>query len=163
MDDLKTLEARAGRKVTLIGALVNVVLISLKLTAGILGHSQALIVDAVHSISDLFTDAVVLFGLRLGRKAPDEDHPFGHARIETLVSAIIGLALIGTAIYLGVKSAFNIYQQTEYHPTNLALVGAAVGAELLYREIIPLILDLRAVRGEIAIVDGCAVVEGFSL
>ena len=67
---------------------------------------------------------------QIGRKAPDESHPFGHARIETLVSAIIGLALIGTAIYLGVKSALNIYHQTEYHPTTLALIGAAVSVAL---------------------------------
>ena len=135
MDDLKASEARAGRKVTLIGALVNIILIILKLFAGIIGHSQALIVDAVHSISDLFTDAMVLIGLRIGRKAPDEDHPFGHARIETLVSALIGLALIGTAIYLGVKSAFSLYQHNEYHPTTLALVGAAISVafkEALY-------------------------------
>ncbi len=135
MDDSTTSEARTGRRVTLIGALVNIILISLKLIAGTLGHSQALIVDAVHSMSDLFTDAMVLIGLRIGEKAPDESHPFGHARIETLVSALIGLALIGTAIYLGVKSAFNIYQQTEYHPTTLALIGAATSVafkEALY-------------------------------
>jgi cation diffusion facilitator family transporter len=130
MDDLKTSEARTGKRVTLIGALVNIILILLKLFAGIIGHSQALIVDAVHSISDLFTDAMVLIGLQLGRKAPDEDHPFGHARIETLVSALIGLALIGTAIYLGMKSAFNLYQHNEYHPTNLALIGAAISVAL---------------------------------
>lgn len=118
--------ARAGRRVTLIGASVNLILILLKLSAGILGHSQALIVDAVHSISDLFTDAMVMIGLRIGRKAPDDSHPFGHARIETLVSALIGVALIGTAIYLGVKAAINIYQHTEYHPTTLALFGAAI-------------------------------------
>ena len=71
MDDSKTSEARTGKRVTLIGALLNIILILLKLFAGIIGHSQALIVDAVHSISDLFTDAMVLIGLRLGRKAPD--------------------------------------------------------------------------------------------
>lgn len=129
------LKAKAGKKVTLIGASVNVILILLKLVAGIVGQSQALIVDAVHSMSDLFTDAMVLIGLRIGRKAPDESHPFGHARIETLVSAFIGVALIGTAIYLGVESAINIHQHTEYHPTRLALIGAAVSVafkEALY-------------------------------
>ncbi|MCG2779235.1 MAG: cation transporter [Desulfobacterales bacterium] len=58
--------ARAGRSVTLVGALVNAILVLLKLVAGILGHSQALIADAVHSVSDLFTDAIVLLGLRIG-------------------------------------------------------------------------------------------------
>ncbi len=124
------MSAKAGRSVTLVGALVNAILILLKLFAGILGHSQALIADAVHSISDLFTDVVVLLGLRVGRKAPDEEHPFGHARIETLASAIVGMALIGTALYLGIESALNIYRHTEYHPTNLALFGAGVSIAL---------------------------------
>jgi cation diffusion facilitator family transporter len=128
--DSKTTLALAGRSVTLVGALVNVLLILLKFFAGIFGNSQALIADAVHSISDLFTDVIVLIGLRLGRKAPDEEHPFGHARIETLASAIVGLALIATALYLGIESALNIYRHTEYHPTSLALIGAGVSVAL---------------------------------
>ena len=125
-----TVSARAGRSVTLVGALVNVLLILLKFFAGIFGNSQALIADAVHSLSDLFTDAIVLLGLRVGRKAPDEEHPFGHGRIETLASAIVGMALIATALYLGIEAALNIYRHTEYHPTNLALIGAGVSIAL---------------------------------
>ncbi len=124
--DSKITSARAGRSVTLIGALVNSLLILVKFLAGILGQSQALIADAVHSISDLFTDAVVLFGLKIGQKAPDEEHQFGHARIETLASAIVGLALIATALYLGIDASLNIYNHTEYHPTGLALIGAGI-------------------------------------
>ena len=124
--DSKIASARAGRSVTLIGALVNGLLILIKFTAGIFGQSQALIADAVHSVSDLFTDAVVLFGLRIGQKAPDEEHQFGHARIETLASAIVGLALIATALYLGIEASLNIYNHTEYHPTGLALIGAGI-------------------------------------
>jgi len=124
--------AKAGRSVTLVGVLVNAFLILFKFFAGIFGHSQALIADAVHSISDLFTDFVVLLGLRIGRKAPDEEHHFGHARIETLASAIVGLALIATALYLGIGAAWNIYRHTEYHPTWLALVGA--GASIALKE-----------------------------
>ncbi len=111
---------------TLVGAALNGLLILLKFSAGIIGNSQALIADAVHSVSDLATDAVVLFGLRMGGKSPDEEHPFGHARIETLASAIVGMALIVTALYLGVKAAFDIYLHEEYFPTNIALVGAIV-------------------------------------
>ena len=124
--------AKAGKKVTLVGAFVNLSLIALKLTAGILGRSQALIADAIHSVSDLFTDAVVLLGLRIGSKAPDEGHPFGHRRIETLASATVGLALLGTALYLGISSALNIYHHVEYHPTALALFGA--GFSLICKE-----------------------------
>jgi len=128
--DLKMASARAGRAVTLVGALVNGLLILLKFLAGVFGQSQALIADAVHSVSDLFTDVVVLFGLRIGRKAPDKEHQFGHARIETCASAIIGLALIVTALYLGIKASLNIYNHTVCHPTSLALIGAAVSIVL---------------------------------
>jgi len=130
MSDLKSRSAREGRTVTWVGALVNAVLIALKFTAGIYGHSQALIADAVHSVSDLFTDVVVLVGLKVGRKEPDERHHFGHARLETLASFIVGLALIATALYLGIEAALNIYRHTECHPTKLALIGAGVSIVL---------------------------------
>ncbi|MCK4349088.1 MAG: cation transporter [Thermoplasmatales archaeon] len=132
MLESRTESAEAGRTVTLVGVLVNAFLILFKFLAGIYGHSQALIADAVHSVSDLFTDFVVLLGLRIGRKAPDEKHHFGHARIETLASAIVGLALIATALYLGIKAIWNIYHHIEYHPTWLALVGA--GASIALKE-----------------------------
>ncbi|HQQ15376.1 MAG TPA: cation diffusion facilitator family transporter, partial [Deltaproteobacteria bacterium] len=85
----KTQEAQ-GKRVTWAGVAVNTVLIAVKFSAGVFGHSQALIADAVHSVSDLFTDFVVLLGLKLGRKPPDESHHFGHGRIETMASAVVG-------------------------------------------------------------------------
>ena len=136
MTDSNASSATAGRKVTLLGIFVNAFLILLKFFAGIFGGSQALIADAVHSVSDLFTDAVVLLGIRMGRKPPDEEHHFGHARIETLASAIVGLALIATGLYLGIEASFNIYRHTEHHPTELALIAAGVSIafkEALYR------------------------------
>ncbi len=126
----------AGRNVTLIGALVNVILIGLKLTAGILGKSNALIADGVHSISDLFTDVVVLVGIWRGRRPADEDHPFGHGRIEALSTAIVGLSLVATALYLGFQAAMGIYMRHESHPNVLAIIGAGVSIvlkEALYR------------------------------
>jgi cation diffusion facilitator family transporter len=125
-----TASTKVGRSVTLAGAFVNTFLVLLKFVAGMYGHSHALIADAVHSVSDLFTDAVVLFGLKVGQKAPDEKHHFGHARIETLASAIVGLALIATALYLGIEACFRIYGSVEYHPTDLALVGAGASIGL---------------------------------
>ena len=120
----------AGKRVTLLGVFVNTFLILVKFFAGIFGGSQALIADAVHSISDLFTDVVVLLGIKIGRKPPDTEHPFGHARMETLASAIVGLALIATGLYLGVEASLNIYRHTEYHPKALALIGAALSIVL---------------------------------
>jgi len=124
--------ADPGRRVTLVGIAVNSLLIVIKFTAGILGRSHALIADAVHSVSDLFTDAVVLFGLKAGRKPPDTGHHFGHGRIETLATAIVGLVLIATALYLGIQATLSIYHHTESHPTWLALAGAC--ASIILKE-----------------------------
>jgi len=126
----------AGTSVTLIGVAANAVLIAFKLAGGILGQSQALIADAAHSVSDLFTDVVVLVGLKAGRKAADQDHPFGHARIETLSSGVVGIFLMGAALYIGIDAASNIYSHTESHPTWLAVGVAALSIivkEALYR------------------------------
>jgi cation diffusion facilitator family transporter len=136
MFESRSESASAGKVVTLVGVLINAFLVFFKFFAGVLGQSQALIADAVHSVSDLFTDVVVLLGLEVGRKAPDEKHPFGHGRIETLASAIVGSALMGTALYLGIQASVNIYQHTEYHPTRLALFAAATSIvlkEVLYQ------------------------------
>ena len=135
MPESNSTSAAAGRKVTLVGVMVNTLLIVFKLVAGIFGSSQALIADAVHSFSDLFTDVVVLIGLKISHKPPDKTHHFGHARIETLASTIVGMALIGTALYIGIDASLTIYHHTEYHPTTLALFGAGVSIvlkEILY-------------------------------
>ena len=125
-----------GRRVTLVGVAVNAALIGLKILGGILGRSQALIADAVHSVSDLFTDLVVLWGLKAGRKAADDDHHFGHARIETLASTVVGFSLIGAAVYLGIEAGLSIYDHTPSSPSWLAVVAAAfsvLSKEVLYR------------------------------
>ena len=135
MPELNPTSARTGSKVTLVGVLVNALLILLKFVTGIFGSSQALIADAVHSISDLFTDAVVLIGIKISKKPPDKTHHFGHARIETLASTIVGMALIATALYIGIEASLTIYRHTEYHPTSLALFGAGISIvlkEVLY-------------------------------
>lgn len=127
---------REGRKVTWIGVVANALLIVVKFAAGILGHSQALIADAVHSVSDFFTDAVVLLGLRYGRKPPDADHHFGHARIETMASAVVGISLISVAFFLGYRSIMNVYMHADNYPTYLALAGAVLSIaikEALYQ------------------------------
>jgi cation diffusion facilitator family transporter len=127
---------RAGRGVTVVGAVVNVMLALVKFVAGVIGQSQALIADAVHSISDLITDGIVLLGMKMGRREPDESHHFGHARLETLAAGTVGLALIGTASYIGAEAIMNIYNQVEYHPKPLALLAAVVSIvtkEALYR------------------------------
>jgi len=88
-----TQELSAGLKVTWAGVIINIFLVIIKIMAGIYGRSHALVADGVHSLSDLFTDVVVLFGLRWGRQEEDEEHPYGHARIETVSGMLIGIIL----------------------------------------------------------------------
>lgn len=94
------LEVRRKQRATLVGAAVNLPLGLLKLIAGYFGRSEALIADGVHSLSDLVSDAVVLAAIRVGAKSADHDHPYGHARIETVATAFVGMLLIVTAGFI---------------------------------------------------------------
>ena len=89
------------RKITHLSIWTNIVLTGLKLAAGIFGRSQALIADAIHSLSDFATDIAVLIGLRFTSKPKDKDHAYGHGKYETIVAAIIGMALA----YVGIRIA----------------------------------------------------------
>ena len=80
-------------RITLYGSLVNILLSAGKLAAGIVYHSQALVADGLHSFSDLATDVMVLVGVRYWSAPPDKNHPYGHAKIEAIVTAVIGLLL----------------------------------------------------------------------
>ncbi len=80
--------------VTLIGSAGNLFLVIFKFIAGVIGHSSAMIADAVHSLSDFATDIVVLFFIHISSKPKDEGHDYGHGKFETLATAIIGIALL---------------------------------------------------------------------
>ena len=84
---------KALTDVTLVGAAVDLVLGVLKIFLGVVENSQALVADGIHSISDLVTDGMVLVAVRQGNKMADEDHPYGHARIETITTVLLALAL----------------------------------------------------------------------
>lgn len=97
-------------RVTLVGGVVNVVLVLFKFVAGIMGHSAAMVADAVHSLSDFVTDVIVLVFVRISGKPQDKSHDYGHAKYETLAMTIIGMSLMvvaGGIMYSGVvKIAF---------------------------------------------------------
>ena len=84
-------------KVTLVGSVGNVVLLTFKFIAGTLGHSSAMIADAVHSLSDFLTDLIVLVFVKISAKPQDESHDYGHGKYETFASFFIGLALVAAA------------------------------------------------------------------
>ena len=80
-------------KVTLVGSAGNMALLTFKFIAGIVGHSSAMIADAVHSLSDFITDIIVIIFVRISAKPQDESHDYGHGKFETIASFVIGLAL----------------------------------------------------------------------
>ncbi|MGM9816426.1 MAG: cation diffusion facilitator family transporter [Lepagella sp.] len=104
-------EARGKRivRVTLLGGVVNALLLVAKFVAGILGHSAAMIADAVHSLSDFVTDVIVVVFVRLSNKPADEDHAYGHGKYETIATSIIGLALLVVALMLAWDGGKKIY------------------------------------------------------
>ena len=83
---------------TLVGGAVNVILLLFKFVAGIVGHSAAMVADAVHSLSDFVTDIIVLVFVHISGKPKDKDHDYGHGKYETLATTIIGVALLAVAI-----------------------------------------------------------------
>lgn len=85
-------------KVTIVGSLVNVLLLVFKFVAGVLGHSSAMIADAVHSLSDFITDIVVLVFVKISGKPEDKSHEYGHGKYETLAMTVIGLVLVVVAL-----------------------------------------------------------------
>ena len=87
-------------RVTLVGGAVNVLLLLFKFVAGIVGHSAAMVADAVHSLSDFLTDVIVLIFVRISGKPKDKSHDYGHGKFETLAMTLIGLALAAVGIGL---------------------------------------------------------------
>ena len=95
-------------KVTLVGSAGNVALLTFKFIAGVMGHSSAMIADAVHSLSDFITDVIVLAFVHVSAKPQDKDHDYGHGKYETFATFIIGLALIAAATGIIVSGSMKL-------------------------------------------------------
>lgn len=127
-------------KVTIAGSAVNFLLLVFKFAAGILGHSAAMLADAVHSLSDFVTDVIVIVFVRISNKPQDKGHDYGHGKYETLATAIIGLLLLIVGFGILWNGATSIYTflrggQLE-EPGMVALIAAVVSIllkEILYR------------------------------
>jgi len=140
-DSEKTAAMDAIRRITWIGAICNLFLVGFKFAAGIWGHSSVIIADAVHSLSDLTTDVAILLCMRFWSRPADQEHPYGHAKIEALVTLFIGavLAAVGLGLlYDAVHSLIGILDKTAERvpPTWLPLTAALVSIvlkEWLYR------------------------------
>jgi cation diffusion facilitator family transporter len=119
-----------------IGLVCNLLLFTFKGAAGIVGHSQAVLADAVHSLSDIATDFAIIFGARLWSAPADDDHPHGHGRIETLITVVIGLALCAVAVGMGLHAIRGLREEPTTAPSVIALIAALVSIvvkEILFR------------------------------
>lgn len=127
-------------KVTIVGSVVNLLLLVFKFAAGILGHSAAMLADAVHSLSDFVTDVIVIVFVRISNKPQDKGHDYGHGKYETLATAIIGLLLLIVGFGILWNGATSIYTFLRGgkldEPGMVALIAAVVSIvlkEILYR------------------------------
>lgn len=130
--EARDLRAKEQRKATLVGAATNFVLSVAQVIIGILGNSQALVADAMHTFSDLLSDGVAYWAARHSHIAPDQDHPYGHGRFET--AATLGIATLLTLVGIGISWAagdrlFNADAQVVPDPITLYTAGFTILAK----------------------------------
>jgi cation diffusion facilitator family transporter len=134
--NIKTSREAYVRKVTWIGLLINLTLACIKFAAGYFGRSQAMIADAIHSLTDTTTDVAVIAGSHFWSRPPDESHPYGHRRLETLVTVFIGLMLAAAGVGIGWDAVSTLREKDPTSPGWIALCAAMVSIitkEILYR------------------------------
>ncbi|MBF0622510.1 MAG: cation transporter [Magnetococcales bacterium] len=124
--ELKQERYNASKRVTLLGAFVNIFLTAGKLFAGIFGGSAAMIADGIHSASDLVSDVVVLFSIKMAHKEADEDHPYGHGKFEALATLFVAVALLTVALGIVWESVGRLMEPNLEPPTMVALIAAIV-------------------------------------
>ncbi|MGN1139926.1 MAG: cation diffusion facilitator family transporter [Oliverpabstia sp.] len=120
---------RIAKKVSIVTIIGNVLLSIVKLLAGIIAHSNAMISDAIHSASDVFSTFIVIIGIRLASKKPDKEHPYGHERLECVAAIILAVVLFITGLGIGVEALKNIIAGNKGNilvPGILALISAVI-------------------------------------
>jgi cation diffusion facilitator family transporter len=119
------------------GLLINAVLVLVKLIAGIVGHANALVADAVESSADIFSSLIVWMGLSIAARPADEDHPYGHGKAEPLAAAVVSLMLLGAAVGISILAIREI--RTPHHlpsPFTLFVAAGVIAVkEILYRRV----------------------------
>ena len=134
MDKEEVAREKGIYRVTIVGSVVNFLLLLFKFFAGIMGHSAAMLADAVHSLSDFVTDIIVIVFVRISSKPEDEGHDYGHGKYETLATAIIGIILLGVGFGIFWNGASSIYRFLHggslQEPGMLALITVFKGKRL---------------------------------
>ncbi len=131
------MEKKLAYKVSIISIIVNFLLTICKLLAGIFGSSQAMISDAIHSASDVFSTLIVIIGVHISNKKSDKKHPYGHEKFESLAAILLAVTLALIGIKIGINGFNTIINKTyKEMPTFIALIAAivSIGAkEWMYR------------------------------
>jgi cation diffusion facilitator family transporter len=126
----------SAKNCAFISIIGNAILFFIKFAAGIFGHSQALIADAIHSLSDVGYTIIVYLSLKVAAKGPDEDHPYGHGNAEVVSAIFVSLIMLSTGIYVGYTTINSFIEKHFIVPSQLALYVAlfAIGIkEILFR------------------------------
>lgn len=127
-------------RAVIFGLIINFTLAFIKIAAGIVGHTYALIADGIESTLDIFSSIVVLSGLKIGSKPPDRDHPFGHGKAESLAAMIVALSLLGAAAFIALQSVQQIHHpsQTPAAFTLIILTVVIICKEFLFQRLVNL-------------------------
>ena len=120
---------QAADRVTLVGGVINLVLSLGKLMVGVTCHSSALIADAGHSLSDLFSDFITLWAVQIARLPPDDDHPYGHGKFEAVGALFLALTLLGTGLSVGAVSNAKLLEIIRLQRSG-AMMGAAAAVQV---------------------------------
>ena len=140
LDKQNTEREKGIYRVTVMGSIVNFLLLVFKFFAAFFGHSAAMLADAVHSLSDFVTDIIVILFVRISAKPEDESHDYGHGKYETLATAIIGILLLFVGfgiLWSGVSSIYRFLQGGSLQEPGILALAAAlisiVSKEVIYR------------------------------
>jgi len=124
------------QKITLIGLAANILLSITKFLIGYFGNSQAVVADALHSFSDTSSDLVILFGVKYWTAPPDDSHPYGHQKIESFVSIIIGFILLVVAGVIEYNGLISLQEKSQYQLSWIVIIGPLISIiikEILFR------------------------------
>lgn len=127
--DLTQANKNLAMRVSYVSITINVLLSLFKLAAGVIGHSAAMVSDAMHSASDVFSTFIVIIGIRLSNKASDSSHQYGHEKLEYIAAMFLAFVLLVTGIGIGYEGMYNIFSDNYEHlqtPTYIALTAAVI-------------------------------------
>jgi cation diffusion facilitator family transporter len=126
---------RKGVNTSVLGLVINFILSVVKLGAGLLGHSQALIADGLESAGDMLNSLVILFGLKIASKARDHDHPYGHGKAEPVATVVVSTGMVIVSIVIAAESIVNIRtpHQLPLSFTLFVLSGVIIIKEIMFR------------------------------